>query len=73
MDAQRVQRIASAAAFAEIAGCLLAAGAPIDLVAAAGDSVADEILHAELSARMAMAFGGAVAMDVDPRGSSALR
>jgi hypothetical protein len=59
--------IASAAAFAEIASCLLAAGAPIDLVAAAGDFVADEVLHAELSARVAMAMGGAVALDVDLR------
>jgi hypothetical protein len=58
---------ASAAAFAEIASCLLAAGAPIDLVAAAGDFVADEVLHAELSARVAMSMGGAVALDVDLR------
>ncbi|MFT3768952.1 MAG: ferritin-like domain-containing protein [Minicystis sp.] len=57
---------ASAAAFAEIATCLIAAGAPIDLVAAAGDFVADEVIHAELSARLAMAFGGAVALEVDP-------
>jgi hypothetical protein len=56
---------ASAAAFAEIASCLLAAGAPIDLVAAAGDFVADEVLHTELSARVAMSMGGAVALDVD--------
>lgn len=57
--------IASAAAFAEIASCLLAAGAPIDLVAAAGDFVVDEIVHAELSARVAMALGGAAPLDVD--------
>jgi hypothetical protein len=57
--------IASAAAFAEIAGALLAAAAPIDLVAACGDFVADEIVHAELSARVANALGGAVALDVD--------
>lgn len=56
---------ASAAAFAEIAACLAAVGAPIDLLAAAGDFVADEVLHAELSARVAMAVGGAVALDVD--------
>jgi hypothetical protein len=56
---------ASGAAFAEIASALLAAAAPIDLVAAAGDFVADEMLHAELSGRVAMAFGGAVALDVD--------
>lgn len=56
---------ASAAAFAEIAAALLAAGAPIDLVAAAGDFVVDEVIHAELSARVAMSLGGAVALDVD--------
>lgn len=58
---------ASAAAFAEIASCLLAAGAPIDLVAAAGDFIVDEVVHAELSARVAMAMGGAVALEVDLR------
>lgn len=57
--------IASAAAFAGIAGCLLAAGAPVDFVAAAGDFVGDEVIHAELSGRMAMAFGGAAPMEVD--------
>jgi hypothetical protein len=56
---------ASAAAFAEIASCLLAAGAPIDLVAAAGDFVVDEVIHAELSARVAMSLGGAVPLEVD--------
>jgi hypothetical protein len=56
---------ASAAAFAEIAACLLAAGAPIDLTAAAGDFVVDEMFHAELSARVAMALGGAVPLEVD--------
>jgi hypothetical protein len=56
---------ASAAAFAEVASSLLAAGAPIDLVAAAGDFVVDEIIHAEMSARLAMSFGGAVALEVD--------
>jgi hypothetical protein len=56
---------ASAAAFAEVASTLLAAGAPIDLVAAAGDFVVDEIIHAEMSARLAMSFGGAVPLEVD--------
>lgn len=56
---------ASAAAFAEIAAALCAAGAPIDLIAAAGDFVVDEMLHAELSARVAMALGGAVVLEVD--------
>src|SRR5262245_46051809 len=56
---------ASAAAFAEIASALLAAGAPIDLVAAAGDFVVDEIVHTEAAARIAGALGGALALDVD--------
>lgn len=56
---------ASAAAFAEIAAALLACGAPIDLVAAAGDFVVDEIVHTEAAARVAGALGGAVALEVD--------
>lgn len=56
---------ASAAAFAEIAAALLAAGAPIDLIAAAGDFVVDEIVHTEVAARLAAAVGGAVALEVD--------
>jgi hypothetical protein len=56
---------ASAASFAEIASALLAAGAPIDLIAASGDFIADELIHAELSARVANALGGAVALEVD--------
>lgn len=56
---------ASAAAFAEVASALLAAGAPIDLVAAAGDFVVDEIVHTEVAARIAAALGGAVALEVD--------
>jgi hypothetical protein len=56
---------ASAAAFAEVAAALLAAGAPIDLVAAAGDFVVDEIVHTEAAARVAAALGGAVALEVD--------
>jgi hypothetical protein len=56
---------ASAAAFAEIAAGLFAVGAPIDLAAAAGDFIVDEVFHAELSARVAMALGGAVPLEVD--------
>lgn len=56
---------ASAAAFAEIAGALLAAAAPLDLVAAAGDFVMEETLHCEISARLAMRCGGAVPLEVD--------
>ena len=56
---------ASAASFAEISSALLAAGAPLDLTASAGDFVVDEIFHAELSAQVAMALGGAVPLEVD--------
>jgi hypothetical protein len=56
---------ASAAAFAEIAAALLATGAPIDLVAAAGDFIVDEIVHTEVAARLAAALGGAVTLEVD--------
>ncbi len=56
---------ASAAAFAEISTAMLAAGAPIDLVAAAADFVVDELHHAEVAARIALALGGAVPMEVD--------
>jgi hypothetical protein len=56
---------ASAASFAGLASALLAAGAPIDLVAAAGDFVVDEIVHTEAAARLAAALGGAVALEVD--------
>lgn len=56
---------ASAAAFAEIGAALLGAGAPIDLVALAGDFVIDEVVHVEASARIAGALGGGVALEVD--------
>jgi hypothetical protein len=56
---------ASGAAFAEIAASLLAARAPIDLIAAAGDFVGDEMFHAELASRVAMSLGGALPLDVN--------
>ncbi len=56
---------ASAAAFAEVAAALLGCGAPIDLVAAAGEFVAEEIVHTEAAARVAASLGGAVALEVD--------
>jgi hypothetical protein len=56
---------ASAAAFAEIAAALLRIAAPIDLVAAAGDFVIEELTHAEVAARLAIALGGAVPLEVD--------
>jgi hypothetical protein len=56
---------ASAAAFAEIAAALCACAAPIELIAAAGDFVVDELVHTELAARLAARFGGAVELEVD--------
>jgi hypothetical protein len=56
---------ASAAAFAEIAAAALRAAAPIDLVAAAGEFVVEEVLHAEVAARLALALGGAAPLQVD--------
>jgi hypothetical protein len=50
---------ASAAAFASLTTALLEAGAPIDLVAMAGDFVVDEMVHVELNARVASELGGA--------------
>jgi hypothetical protein len=55
----------SAAAFAQVQRALLAAGAPVDLIGAAGEFVADEMLHVELNARVAMALGGAEPVLVD--------
>jgi hypothetical protein len=55
----------SAVAFAHVQRTLLEAGAPIDLIGAAGEFVADEMLHVELNARLAMALGGAAPVRVD--------
>src|SRR6185436_13036901 len=51
---------ASGAAFAEIAAHM-----PIDLIAAAGDFIGDEMFHAELASCVAMALGGAVPLEVN--------
>ena len=56
---------ASGAAFAQIAAHLLAAKAPIDLIAAAGDFVGDEMFHADLASRVTMALGGGVSLEVN--------
>jgi hypothetical protein len=55
----------TAAAFAEILAALLAVRAPVDLIGMAGDFVADEMLHVELNARMAMELGGAAPRHAD--------
>jgi hypothetical protein len=56
---------ASAAAFSALAGALLEARAPIELVGLAADFVVDEMLHVELNARVAMELGGAAPFFVD--------
>jgi hypothetical protein len=56
---------AAAAAFSAISSALLAAGAPIDLVAVSGDFVVDELVHVEVSARIAAHLGGGVLLEVD--------
>lgn len=56
---------AAAASFAAITSALLAAGAPVDLVAVAGDFVVDELTHVEVSARIAAHLGGGVSLEVD--------
>ncbi|MBK7396934.1 MAG: ferritin-like domain-containing protein [Myxococcales bacterium] len=56
---------ASAAGFTALATALLESGAPIDLVAAAADCAVDEMLHAELAARLVMELGGAAPFLVD--------
>ena len=55
----------TAAAFAELLGALLAAKAPLDLIGMASDFVADEILHVELTSRVAMELGGGAPYEVD--------
>src|SRR5690606_1682875 len=48
----------TAAAFGEMLSALLSAKAPVDLIGMASDFVADEILHVELTSRIAMELGG---------------
>jgi hypothetical protein len=55
----------TAAAFAELLGALLAAKAPVDLIGMASDFVADEILHVELTSRIAMELGGGAPYVID--------
>jgi hypothetical protein len=59
------QEWCAAGAFTALLQQLLLARAPVDLIGMAGRFVADEMLHVELASRMAMAYGGGVALDVD--------
>jgi len=55
----------TAAAFAEMLRALLEARAPVDLIGMASDFVADEILHVELTSRLAMELGGGAPYHID--------
>lgn len=55
----------TAAAFAELMALLLAVNAPINLVALCGDFMADEMLHVELTSRLATTLGGGARYRVD--------
>lgn len=55
----------TASAFADLLGALLAAKAPVDLIGMASDFVADEILHVELTSRVAMELGGGAPYAID--------
>jgi hypothetical protein len=55
----------TASAFSELLGAMLAAKAPVDLIGMASDFVADEILHVELTSRIAMELGGGAPYAID--------
>lgn len=53
------------AAFAEVIRALAEARAPLDILGMASNFVADEVVHVELTSRVAMELGGAVQKPVD--------
>lgn len=55
----------TAAAMAEMVTALLAANAPIDLVCMVSDFITDEMLHVELTSRIAMELGGGAPYQID--------
>jgi hypothetical protein len=55
----------TAVAFAQLVRAMLEAQAPIDLIAMAGDFIADELLHVELTSRIAMELGGGAPYTID--------
>jgi hypothetical protein len=55
----------TAVAFTEMLGALLAAKAPVDLIGMASDFMADEMLHVELTSRLAMELGGGAPYEID--------
>ena len=55
----------TAAAFAELLRLMLQTQVPLDLIGMASDFVADEVLHVELTSRIAMELGGGAPYRVD--------
>jgi len=55
----------TAAAFAELMALLLEVNAPINIVALCGDFMADEMLHVELTSRLATLLGGGARYHID--------
>lgn len=53
------------ASFAEVIRALADAMVPLDMIGMASDFLADEVLHTELAARVAMELGGAAPITVD--------
>ncbi len=60
----------TAYAFGELLLAMLEAKAPVDLVGMAGDFIADEMLHVELTSRLAMELGGGSPHRIDFGGLS---
>ena len=55
----------TAVAFTQLVQALLEINAPVDLIAMASDFLADEMLHVELTARLAAELGGAANYQID--------
>ena len=55
----------TAAAFTELIRAMLEAKAPIDMIGMASDFLVDEMLHVELTSRLAMDLGGGAPLKVD--------
>lgn len=55
----------TAVAFAEMLQAMLAAKVPIDLIGMASDFMADEMLHVELTSRIAMELGGGAPYQIE--------
>ncbi len=64
------QEWCAAGAFSALVTAMIDARAPVDLVGMTGRFVADEMVHTELCARLAMAYGGGAPLQTDPAAST---